>query len=160
MRNAVAVVAILSMAGILSILNMGVYNSATKESKKETAYGVTSTSTSSSIDTPPCIVTAPAPIDTAPAASGSTGIRFSGDKVRVFNVNNSDNGGTGLLAIDSRIKKKILFPSPSNPKDSDGGFGSGTTAPRSSALQSRRTTTYFLFCFYVLLTCVLSHWAR
>ena len=127
MRNAVAVVAILSMAGILSILNMGVYNSATKESKKETAYGVTSTSTSSSIDTPPCIVTAPAPIDTAPAASGSTGIRFSGDKVRVFNVNNSDSGGTGLLAIDSRIKKKIIFPSPSNPKDSDGGFGSGTT---------------------------------
>ena len=31
---------------------------------------------------------------TAPAASGSTGVHFSGDKVRVFNTSNSNNGAT------------------------------------------------------------------
>ena len=71
-----------------------------------------------------CIVTAPA------ASSGSTGVRFSGDKVRVFNTDTDSNkNGAGLLAIDSSHvgnKKKIIFPSPSSdPKDSDGGFGSG-----------------------------------
>ena len=67
----------------------------------------------------------PTHIGTANDASGSTGVRFSGDKVRVFK-------GAGPLAIDlgaPRVnvgdKKKILFPSPSNPKDLDGGFGFG-----------------------------------
>ena len=96
--------------GILCILNICVIHNATPSSSKTIADSAT-----------PCIVT-------APAASGSTGVRFSGDKVRVFNTDSNKNGA-GLLAIDSSHvgnKKKIIFPSPSSdPKDSDGGFGSG-----------------------------------
>ena len=74
------------------------------------------------------VASTPTHIGTATAASGSTGVRFSGDKVRVFK-------GAGPLAIDlgaSRVnvgdKKKILFPSPSDPKYLNGGFGFGSGA--------------------------------
>ena len=70
----------------------------------------------------------PTRIGTATAASVSTGVRFSGDKGRVFK-------GAGPLAIDlgaSRVnvgdKNKILFLSTSDPKYSDGGFGFGSGA--------------------------------
>ena len=62
--------------GILCILNICMIHNATPSSSKTMADSAT-----------PCIVT-------APAASGSTGVHFSGDKVRVFNTSNSNNGAT------------------------------------------------------------------
>ena len=60
------------------------------------------------------------------SASGSTGVRFSGDKVRVFN-------GSSPLPSSSLVKKKHknkinMFPSPSEPEDSDRGFLGGGAA--------------------------------